>query len=500
LARQDKIGTLGSLNETDSFDVCIIGSGFAGTILGTLLSRQGARTLILESGTNLFRWVFDKKVEQLADYEVTGNADYLTKRTKGRLLGGNSNFWTGRCERFHASDFESHPYVPEDNPWPIRYSDMEPYYEAAERMLRVRGGPLSSYMPPRRGPLPQPPKTDISSVQGLYERIGVTVDYAPTATPRSAIRYFRVQNEILPEFLESPHGSVITGATVQKLEVDRDRNIVGAFVKTLSGVTKTVRAKIFVVCCGGIETPRLLLLSQSEEFPDGIGNDYDRVGRGFNEHPVSNFFGTLKHTAMTVIPRHKIGRIHQFYDEFRPAGLGGLDISVIQSWLFPNHLLPPAEIVRDFGRILRRVVRPSLYMAPIIEMDPTDSNRVSLSRHMKDSFGNPLAHLHLDFSDRDRKTLDLAKDKVRTLFDKLGASDIREGPLAWARHHQGTCRMGENPKTSVIDPNLRVHGTPNLYVLGAETFVTGAAVTPVLTISALAHRLADHIPAELRTI
>ena len=86
------------------------------------------------------------------------------------------------------------------------------------------------------------------------------------------------------------------------------------------------------------------------------------------------------------------------------------------------------------------------------------------------------------------------------IFEKLGASDIEEGPMAWARHHQGTCRMGDNPKTSVVDKNLLVHETQNLYVLGAETFVTGAAVTPVLTISALAHRLAGHLPEQLHML
>jgi choline dehydrogenase-like flavoprotein len=190
-----------------------------------------------------------------------------------------------------------------------------------------------------------------------------------------------------------------------------------------------VRARLFVVACGGIETPRLLLLSRSDAFPNGIGNDYDRVGRGFNEHPSTNFYAKISHSKDTVLPRHRIGRIHQYYETLRPQGLGSIDVSVIQSWMFPHHLLPPAELAFEAFRTLSRIRRPTLYMGPNIEMRPVDENRVTLSKSMRDMFGNPAAHLHLDLTEDDRRTFEGAEAIVRGIFDRLGATSIRKPPV-----------------------------------------------------------------------
>ena len=107
--------------------------------------------------------------------------------------------------------------------------------------------------------------------------------------------------------------------------------------------------------------------------------------------------------------------------------------------------------------------------------------------------GNPLAHLTLNYSDEDLKLLDRSRQLVRDLYSKVGAKNIYEAQITFSRHHQGTCRMGDNPRTSVVDRNLKVHNCPNLFVTGAETFVTGGSMQPVTTIVALSHRLADHI-------
>lgn len=489
---------LSALDAAEPYDVCIIGSGFAGTIVGIELARAGARILLLESGHGLVRWFADRRLRELAAYEVSGDTDYPTTRTKARALGGNSNFWTGRCSRFQPSDFRDHPFTPRDNPWPLTYEDLEPWYESAERTLRVRGGQLSEHMPPRRTPLPLPLRSNISDLKELCARAGVVVDDSPTATPKRALRFFRIAQELMPEFLALPNVVAVTGATVTRLLVDRDRRVVGAEARTLDGTAKVARAKLYLVACGGIETPRLLLLSRSEICPNGIGNGYDRVGRGFNEHSGVNFYGKLRHSRGTLAPRHKVGRCHQFYEEFRKDGLGAVDISVIQSWLFPNHLMPPAEMVRDLARAAGRFTRPTLYFGPTLEMLPQDENRVTLARHAKDCFGNPLAHLIFNFAEEDRGTLAAARQLVLRIFQSLGVEDIREGELTWSRHHIGTCRMGTNPRTSVVDRHQRVHECPNLYLGGSEVFVTGAAVQPVLTIVALALRLSEELKRRLQ--
>lgn len=480
------------------FEVCIIGSGFAGTVLGCQLVQHGIRTLIVESGGGLGRWFVDRRLRRLAKYTVSGDAAYPTARTRAKAVGGTSNFWTGRCERLHPSDFESNPYTPVDNPWPIDYASLEPYYRLAERCLRVRGGEASSYAQPR-GPLPIAPRGDNSSLKALLRGAGITLDDSPTATPTRAIRFFRIQRELLPGFLFSPSGFLVTGTTVRRVVTNGNGRVVGALCQSLDGSTGTITARYFVLAGGGIENPRLLLLSRSEDDPNGLGNSNGRVGCGFGEHPNVNFFGEIPHSRATLSFRHQIGRTHQLYSELRKEGLGGVLPVAIQSWLFPNHLLyfRPRDILAGSLRLLRRAIRPALHIGATIEMLPAEENRITLSRQA-DVFGDPLAHVHLSLSPEDRKMLDRAREIIRRIYRRLGAINVQEGQLTWSRHHMGACRMGHDPTLSVVDSNLRVHECENLYVCGCETFVTGSAVPPTLTIVALAHRLSDHLVGKLR--
>jgi choline dehydrogenase-like flavoprotein len=143
------------------------------------------------------------------------------------------------------------------------------------------------------------------------------------------------------------------------------------------------------------------------------------------------------------------------------------------------------------------MTKPTLYIGASIEMRISDSNRVVLSDKIKDCFGNPLAHLICNYADEDLRTLERSRELIRGIYRKLGATDVEEIEVSWSRHHQSTCRMGDDPGTSVVDRNLRVHDSPNLYLCGSEVFVTGGAMQPCLTISALAHRLADHLASRL---
>ncbi|MBW2269986.1 MAG: GMC family oxidoreductase [Deltaproteobacteria bacterium] len=495
-----RLHTLDALDATVPYDVCIVGSGFAGTVLASELASAGVRTLMLESGGSLQRWFLDPRIKALAAYTVSGDADYPTLHTKARALGGNSNFWTGRCERYHPSDFERHAYTPGDNPWPVAYGDMEPLYERAERTLRVRGGEPSSHAAPRRHAFPRRTRKDLSGLRALLGHAGVDVDDSPTATPEHALRFFRLHKELLPGVLASPYVTLVSGLTATRLVRDGEDRVSSVEVRSLDGTTRQARARIFVVACGGIETPRLLLLSADERAAAGIGNAHGRVGRGFNEHPGVNFYAKLRHSRETLHLRHNLGRSHQFYDELRPEGLGSVLPVFIQSWAFPNHLIQPklSDLPGTLAAFASRITRPSLYIGATIEMLPRDTNRVTLSQDHRDRFGNPIAHLSLDFADEDRRTLERTRKLIQGVFERLGADDLEEGELTWSRHHIGTCRMGADPKTSVADPTLRVHDTHNLYLSGSETFVTGAAVPPVLTIVALAHRLGDELVRRLQ--
>ena len=492
-----------ALDTADQYDVCIVGSGPAGSVLCRSLVAQGVKTLVLESGKNLMSWWLDKRIKTMAAYELTGNTNYPLTNTRARTLGGTSNFWTGRCTRFNISDFEQNPYTPEGNPWPINYSELEPYYEKAEKTLRVRGCGLSESAPPRKNPFPLQSKTDLSDLKSLLAAVGIASDCSPTATPKKGFRFFRAQKEILPGTFDSPLATILEGANVTRIIAGKDNKIEGLEVRTMTGDTKTARAKLFVIAGGGIETPRLLLHSRCDQFPKGIGNVSGMVGKGFNDHPAVNFFGTIRHTKGTLSPIPKIVRSHQYYDAFRQEGLGSVLLVFRQAWVFPHHNLPLlglskwSNLPKSIFTFLRRTIQPTLYIGATIEQNLLSSNRVTLSEQRKDCFGNPLAHLHFDFSQEDLQTLNRTRELIIGIYNKLGATDVRETEVSWSRHHQSTCRMGNNPQRSVTDRYLRVHESPNLYLCGSEVFVTGGAMQPCLTIVALAHRLADYLKIRL---
>ena len=134
-----------------------------------------------------------------------------------------------------------------------------------------------------------------------------------------------------------------------------------------------------------------------------------------------------------------------------------------------------------------------------IECEPSPANRISLGQQ-PDTFGNPGAQLTLDFTDLDGRTIAYTERLIWQLLAQFGVTRARvvTGALSWAHHHMGTCRMGDDPRTSVVDRDLRVHGTPNLYVAGSAPFVTSGVSNPTLTITALSLRLADHLVMTLR--
>jgi choline dehydrogenase-like flavoprotein len=129
-----------------------------------------------------------------------------------------------------------------------------------------------------------------------------------------------------------------------------------------------------------------------------------------------------------------------------------------------------------------------------IEMAPDKSNQVSLNTNKSDDLANPSANLHLNFSEQDQRLWRAGEEIVFDIFKRLGSDEIRKrDSLHWSHHHMGGTRMSELAGDGVVDKNLRVHGTDNLYVLSSSVFVTSGVANPTLTITALAHRLARHI-------
>jgi glucose dehydrogenase len=498
---------------TTPFDVCIIGSGPAGSILGKILVENRVRTVIVESGPGQDSKYSDSQLTGLEVYRCSGSIRYPVAASGSRTIGGTTNIWTGRCPRLHPLDFEKNGYTPGDARWPITYDELEPFYEQAERTLRVRGGKLSSYNPPRKENLPLPSDLDITGLKVMMRSIGITVDYSPTSTAKrrnslldfmkeifKGKRSLSVAEDILPNFSVSPYALLLSDRTVTRLIPESFGRITGVEIKTLSGSKRILKAKIFVVACGGIESARLLLLSNSKYYPDGVGNSNDLVGRNFMEHPRITFYGKLCHKWNTISPFYQVGRSYQFYEKFKLQGLGSVRLGFMQAWIFPDDLqqLGCRKSLQKFGTIIRRIVKAYLMINATFEMLPSKINRVTLAPDLKDILGNPAADLSLNFSPEDLRTMENVRALIRKIYKDLEAHEVVEADITWPHHHIGTCRMGDNPKTSVVDRDLRVHDCSNLYVIGSSVFVTGGASPPTLTIAALSHRLAGHLISKLK--
>jgi glucose dehydrogenase len=451
------------------FDFCIIASAQPGPTLGKELVGRGLRTMILESGDEIGKEGYDERILALDTYLNSGELDYPLAATRVRAVGGTSTVWSGVSPRLNPQDFEENAYTPARSPWPLSYSDLEPYYEKAERTLRVRGGEISEFNPPRKENLPPPVRSDISTLKPVFDQVDVTIDPL-TISQASWVdkRPVRAADHLLPGFSASRHAALVTGTTVTRLLINSSGRVFGAVVRNLDQEEKILEAKTFVVAGGGIETTRLLLLSTSPEYPEGIGNNADQVGRYFMEHPIRIFSVVV---PGLVADKEENARCYQFYEQAKENGGGGVLIGV--------------RVASNRSGFLR--------FSGGIEMYPSAENRIQLARDKKDLFGNPAAELSFRFSDEDFRTNEVVESSIRDICRRLDVRQIEEGEIFWSHHHMGTCRMGRDSNLSVVDKDLRVHETENLFILSSAVFVTSGVGNPTLTIVALAHRLADHL-------
>jgi glucose dehydrogenase len=497
-------GRFGDIDENTNFDVCIIGSGFAGSVLGNSLVKHGFKTIILESGPDPRKKSIDPRFQQLEVFRSSGPIDYPVASTRFRGVGGTSWLWGGNCTRLHPMDFEKTSYTPPEASWPITYTDLQPYYEQAERTLRVRGGKHSEYHPPKRIDYPLPPDRDVSPLQSMLSGAGVVISDTPFSTPvghdPSILSgkygpFLRMAESYLPSFQASPYGALIPEVTCTRLLADEKGRILGTELTDLDRNVKVLRARVYVVACGGLESPRLLLLSHSRGFPEGIGNNHGWVGRCFMEHRPTFFTGRVKIGSTDFSVFQLKGFSYQFYKKFKEQGLGGMRLGFHLDGATKWKNLYGGEITTNLDQILTRRLQITIDS----EMKPCPENRVTLDREVRDYFGNPVTNLFLNESEDDLRTIDRAREIVRKIYTQLGAEGMEELPRSfWAHHHMGTCRMGDNPRTSVVDRNLRVHGTRNLFVAGSSVFVTSGAAHPTLSLTALSLRLSDYLSAQLK--
>jgi choline dehydrogenase-like flavoprotein len=356
------------------------------------------------------------------------------------------------------------------------------------------------------------------------------------------------------EIDRSDNIDVYLHANVMEIETDDIAGTASAIrIKTLAGNQCRLRAKVFVLAQGGVETPRLLLLSRSVQ-KDGLGNQNDLVGRYFMEHPhlwsglfipkdpeilskwglylsrsIDGFAVMGKLTVSDEVLRRE--RILNHCVSLHPSLVSSIDdiespegvkaASLVLSSLRRGKIPPdlgknlqsmtkdPSSVVNVLKRRIKKSVgNPDLMLVfrlnHMSEQTPNPESRISLSNKL-DSFGQNRVRLNWRLNELDIRTIVKAQQVMDSEMRRAGLGylkiELKEGKAppdihgGW--HHMGTTRMHESPREGVVNPDCRVHGVSNLFIAGASVFPTVGYANPVLTTVAMVLRLADHLKDEL---
>ncbi|MEM8962738.1 MAG: GMC family oxidoreductase [Acidobacteriota bacterium] len=443
----------------EDFDVCVIGSGFAGATVASGLAAAGVRTLLLDAGPRSTdaSGNLDGATERLP-LANRGEIEYPITTSRSLLVGGTSHKWTGVVSRLLPADFRQRTLFGHGHDWPIRYQTLYPYYCRAETQLQTAGGPPSPGEPSRqcRYTRERPYRPPVFPGSESFDFFPLAFSRRDDEGPARIDRYE------IPRFETS--GGLVLADTVATRLTSTDGRSIEAVETVGPGAPPRVRARTFVVAAGTFETARLLLASRMSRHENGLGNQSGVLGRGLTTHP------NLR-AEVTADPHQPLG-IHRSYApdaDFRKRDLGGC---LIQLHARSNSLAVNTQV----------------------SLDAQPENGLAL---LGDAAGAPApAALELALSPRDLASLDAASALQETTLASMGidpATTMRD--RAWRYHPAGTCRMAASPQQGAVDRDGRVFGTTNLFVCGASVFPCAGVANPTLTIVALALRLTDHLLA-----
>jgi Choline dehydrogenase and related flavoproteins len=519
----------------DNADVCVVGAGPAGALVADRLADAGHEVVVLEAGPRFdpadrlarqeraIRPTDDRPEVWESDPERDAHSNsgewfYPLNHARARGVGGSTLHWQGMVMRLHEADFNSKGDRGVGVDWPIDYSDLRPYYAAAEAAFGVAGGEIP-FGPPREEPRPMPafpPSYSDSLFAEACDELGIAMHPVPNARNseaydgRSKCVGYGTCQPVCPsgakydgtvhiESAEENGATVIDRAAVQRLNHDADR-ITAATYATPSGEHRQA-ADAFVIAAGGVETPRLLMLSASEQYPDGLANSSGAVGRFFMDHLFAGMGGRLDEPTRQNHVGFLTSESHQFYDdaddEFAPFKLE-----------FFNYAGPSpvgmALTGDDWGDDLLGRLREDygthIAMGGLVEQLPRADSYVGLDESTTDNHGNPVPDMHWNVGDRALRTIERANEIQRSILEELGVEiEWTAGPDSTgpAYHHMGTTRMSDDPAEGVVDAECRTHDLGNCWIASSAVFPTGGAMNPTLTIAALALRVADAVDRAL---
>jgi choline dehydrogenase-like flavoprotein len=512
----------------EQVDFCIVGAGAGGGVLGAKLAEAGFSVVILDAGPH---WdpTRDFVSDELGSYplfwtdeRISGGPDpvELGANNSGRGVGGSTVHYSMVKMRAHPEDFRRRTLegaVPHADlvDWPLGYDDLEPYYEEVERDLQV-AGPTFYPWGRRRHRFPQREHELNASAEVLVRgcsALGIPVAPAPLSTlsaphgdrPPCVYRGFcnygcttNAKSSVLVTYIPRAiraGAEVRPGCMAARVEHDAAGHATGVlhFQGEGSGLFLQ-RARAVVVAGYAVESPRLLLNSASGRFPGGMANSSGMVGRCFMIHSGHQVFARFGPRINQYKAPPGLALTEHFNRTMPGSGfVCGYTIEVVGP-----HVVDFAARVATaralWGRELRRLMADYNHYAGIGivgEALPQADNRVTLDESERDGHGLPIPRVRFGYHENDRRLIEHATGQMREILAAAGGQDIWVAERT--AHLLGTCRMGSDPSSSVVDADCRTHDVPNLFVCDGSVFPTATAVNPSLTIEALAARTADKI-------
>jgi choline dehydrogenase-like flavoprotein len=509
---------MASYADDDEVDLLVIGAGAGGCTLAQRLARRGWRIVVLESGPFWDPdrdWVSDEAGSHKLYWtqpRVIGGADpvELGKNNSGHGVGGSMVHYAGYVPRFHPSDFRTRSADGVGVDWPIDYGDLRAHYELVESELPVAGQDWPWGDPHSYPYAPHPISAGAHEARAGAHALGIEVRIGPVAIPNGVFgnrphciyRGFCLQGckvnakaspliTHLPDAIE--HGvEVRANSHAVSIELDGGGRARGAAYHDAGGRVRLQRAAAVAVAGYSIETPRLLLLSTSVRFPNGIGNQHDQVGRYLMVQGAPQVAGRFPDLlGMYKAPPPEISSEH-FYETDEQRGFArGFSIQTVgpQPIAWAEHVLADGH----WGQALREYMRDYNHwftLGALCELLPLAENRVTLADE-RDSRGLPVARVDYSQCENDRASIAFAKATMHRIWEAAGAQDVLT--IDRYAHLVGGCRMGRSPHDSVVDGDHRVWGMPNLFVTDGSVMPTQGSANPALTIMALASRLAERL-------
>jgi choline dehydrogenase-like flavoprotein len=540
--------------QNEMVDFVIVGSGSAGGIMAKELSTAGFNVVVLEQGPwrtaqdfghdEMANWMYNAMLPSTTDFPQTfrRSPDEKAAVSQGGPppllyasgVGGSSVHFTANFWRFRPVDFRERSLL---GPiagtgfadWPITYEELEPYYTRVDWEIGVSGAPGPND-PPRSRPYPLPPmpiKSSGALMEAGARKLGLHAQPAPVAILSQP---FNGRNgcihcgycmgygcemgaksstlaAMIPLAVESGNCEIRPESTVLRVETSSAGLASGVTYVDADGAERRQPARAVILAANGAETPRLLLMSRSQQFPDGLANSSGLVGKYMMWNSHGDTFAKFEHPLNEYKSLQVTRIIHDFYDSDPKRGFyggGALDGRLFSGpILFSLFGLPPDEPWwgQQYKERLREYFTHTMQVAAAATSLPVESNSVTLDPDVSDVLGRPaLRATYRDHPD-DIRMIHFLQDRSRELMEAAGAQKVWGDPAqesTLGAHLLGTCRMGDDPRTSVVDRYHRTHDVRNLFICDGSSFVTSGRGQPTMTIMALAFRASEHIARAAR--